>query len=256
MLCGNVIFAQNSYPDSVFNFYPLEDGNYWEYEVFIGSDPIHIIYQFTYWLEVIGDTVLENGRTYKLLERGYFNDSFRDKIYERIDSSNTSVYRFESGSEYKIDSLACSAGDSINCSRFTRSGKDTYCYEVLTKLILNEQLTVKIMDDYYGIPNVRYELAMNLGLIAHYSWEGNSYEKYLSYAKIKGKEYGIKVHVDKTEETPTIFSLSQNYPNPFNSTTRISYSVPQQGKVKIIVYDVIGRTVSTLVNEEQPAGNY
>ena len=52
------------------------------------------------------------------------------------------------------------------------------------------------------------------------------------------------------------FNLSQNYPNPFNPATTITYVIPQTGFVTIKVYDILGREVSTLVNEEKPAGSY
>ncbi len=55
---------------------------------------------------------------------------------------------------------------------------------------------------------------------------------------------------------PAEFSLSQNYPNPFNPSTKIKYSIKEQGNVKLIVYDILGREVATLVNEQKPAGNY
>ena len=52
------------------------------------------------------------------------------------------------------------------------------------------------------------------------------------------------------------FSLSQNFPNPFNPSTVISYQLPISGKVSIKVYDILGREIVTLINEEKPAGNY
>lgn len=55
---------------------------------------------------------------------------------------------------------------------------------------------------------------------------------------------------------PTAFYLYQNYPNPFNPTTTINYSIPKTSFVSIEVYDVLGKRVSTLVNEEKTAGNY
>jgi hypothetical protein len=59
----------------------------------------------------------------------------------------------------------------------------------------------------------------------------------------------------------TIFSLSQNYPNPFNPTTRIQFSIPPSKGVrgmntKFIIYDVLGREVTTLVNQELKPGSY
>ncbi len=58
------------------------------------------------------------------------------------------------------------------------------------------------------------------------------------------------------ENIPEMFTLYQNYPNPFNPTTRITYSTSQMSHVTITVYDLIGREISTLINEQKPAGFY
>gem|GEM_PF-3149848 len=49
---------------------------------------------------------------------------------------------------------------------------------------------------------------------------------------------------------PKRFALSQNYPNPFNPTTQLNYDVPRTENVKIVVYDLLGRQVKTLVNQD------
>jgi len=52
------------------------------------------------------------------------------------------------------------------------------------------------------------------------------------------------------------YSLSQNYPNPFNPETKIQFSIPKNGLVKIVVYDMLGREVKELVNEFKQQGSY
>jgi hypothetical protein len=55
---------------------------------------------------------------------------------------------------------------------------------------------------------------------------------------------------------PTEFVLYQNYPNPFNPSTNIQYAISSTQFVTLKVYDLLGREVATLVNEEKPAGSY
>ena len=55
---------------------------------------------------------------------------------------------------------------------------------------------------------------------------------------------------------PTGIVLYQNYPNPFNPSTKISYSVSKAGFVSLVIYDVLGREVSRLIQENKPAGEY
>lgn len=98
--------------------------------------------------------------------------------------------------------------------------------------------------DNAGIPGTVYFYRVrghNLLVTSAYSNEVN-----LTLTGIKSSHDGI----------PDKFDLSQNYPNPFNPSTKISYQMPVDGHVTIKVFDVIGKEVATLVDDNLPAGYY
>ena len=55
-------------------------------------------------------------------------------------------------------------------------------------------------------------------------------------------------------ELPAEFSLNQNYPNPFNPTTKIEFSLPDAGTIRLDVFNSIGEKVSELINEQLDGG--
>ncbi|MBN8586346.1 MAG: T9SS type A sorting domain-containing protein [Ignavibacteria bacterium] len=57
-------------------------------------------------------------------------------------------------------------------------------------------------------------------------------------------------------EIPDKFALEPNYPNPFNPVTKINFDIPNQSNAKIIIYDLLGREITTLVNEQLKPGSY
>jgi hypothetical protein len=75
-----------------------------------------------------------------------------------------------------------------------------------------------------------------------------------------GDAYGVTISsITKVEDEstrPFEFSLEQNFPNPFNPVTKIKYSIPQESFVTIALYDLLGKEIRKLVNENKSPGNY
>jgi len=84
-------------------------------------------------------------------------------------------------------------------------------------------------------------IARNIGIIARATYYQN---------------FNIISSVEDKSPIVSEFSLGQNYPNPFNPITTIKYQIPELSFVTLIVCDVLGNEIATLVNEEKLTGDY
>jgi ligand-binding sensor domain-containing protein len=66
----------------------------------------------------------------------------------------------------------------------------------------------------------------------------------------------LPVEVKETSEIPSKFTLYQNYPNPFNPSTTIEFDIPERTNVKLVIYDILGREIETLIDKELEPGKY
>jgi hypothetical protein len=73
---------------------------------------------------------------------------------------------------------------------------------------------------------------------------------------INGNSLGRKLTDSNEGSIPSAFILEQNYPNPFNPSTVIEYGIPEASSVNLVVYNMLGARVATLVNDYQSAGSY
>lgn len=104
---------------------------------------------------------------------------------------------------------------------------------------------------------LKYDLAINKNLKGIGMWalgyDGTRDELW----NLIEEKFSIPVSVENEEVKPVKFYLEQNYPNPFNPNTTIKYSVVENNQnVHLRVSDVLGRTIKSLVNKDQEAGNY
>lgn len=105
----------------------------------------------------------------------------------------------------------------------------------------------------YSKGYIPHNVVLDQNMVLQYSDYG--YDEAAIEAKIKELLALAEVE-DKAGTVPDRFQLSQNYPNPFNGSTVISYSLPQNAAVQLLVYDQAGRAVATLIDGTQPAGSY
>ncbi|MEN8193259.1 MAG: T9SS type A sorting domain-containing protein [Bacteroidota bacterium] len=92
-------------------------------------------------------------------------------------------------------------------------------------------------------------------VLVNYSTDKEVWENDIYIAIVEADQATSVEPTDKL--IPETLELSQNYPNPFNPATKINFAVPENsGHVKLAVYDILGRVITTLVDEELSSGNY
>jgi len=267
LILSQSLFAQAD--SSALSFYPLHNGDYWEYSTTTKDYDGQIIDKAFYSLKVVRDSLLENSKYYKVIVKKSIPDTGAIKhFYERIDSSTANVYRYNSNlsfknHEYLIDSLKVFKGDTSRASRgsvpFANEIPMTLCTDITTDSIFGKNTTIKHLTQFDFIPGYNYELAQGFGIIRIPNFtETVIVETKLLFTIINGQEFGspVVVSVNYEKREPIQFQLYQNYPNPFNPSTHISYSVQNPGFITLKIYNLSGQEIMTLVNEFKQVGTY
>ena len=230
------------------DFMPLQIGNSWTYHIYSrSSDIFDPSYSDYYKKYTIVDTAIVDGNKYYKIDSPIFV-GIRGE-YLRIGEENGIFYT----DNFPLFDFTAVKGDTLDAEYFitffTGNEIDT-CF--------GEKVIVKKYTDY-SLTSGNWKFAQGLGMLDRYFTFDFGYgTETLVGAVIDGKVYGDTTVVSVKNEIniPNQFYLSQNYPNPFNPTTIIEYSIPNNEYVTLKVFDILGREIATLVNEQKSAGSY
>lgn len=259
------IYTQTVSINSDLSFYPIQTGNYfeyfsrhWEYPFYDDSSGTSIT--------VLGDTILENGKQYKILLNHDIFEGYNSYSFERIDTFDGSVFRYKNkislvNHEYKIDSLFAQPGDTISCGRDGTTSSDYYrtiCISSYIDTIFGIETEIKNFFDQSFMPGFSYKLAKGFGFLNSYNCEFGCGSGSLVYAIIDGIEYGDRITSIKSQGNilPVSFEIYQNYPNPFNPTCKIVVEIPTRSEIELSVYNIQGELIRKMVNGEYAKGIY
>lgn len=192
------------------------------------------------------------------------------RILVTCTKNDRAVYHYsnDGGAVWNIDyglGLASMQVDYTSCSADTLAAGDKDFIAAFVDLN-GDSITVRHGDlGSMGAPQYKRNSSSSTGLLAPtcaiYK-EGNSKYSAFSYAGVgpTGVYYNMESLITGIQqigsEIPSGFNLQQNYPNPFNPVTNIKFSVPKSGLVTLKVFDIAGREVAELINQNLEAGNF
>lgn len=154
----------------------------------------------------------------------HYNIVFVDSI------SLTRAVKFESDNTGKLETYTTNHGQLANVIETISGQKTILAYNVVWFVEATDGLYTTLSTPPNADPSNR-----------------GGYHLYLKKDGIVGTDVA---------STPKAFELGQNYPNPFNPTTTISYSLPKSTPVTLMVFDLLGSPVKSLVRETKEAGTY
>lgn len=182
-------------------------------------------------------------------------DSSRTNLLYYFPNANCSGY----ANDKIIDSLGARLNNQVNGCVYHWSY--TRCEDTANQTLFNNYNVKAKSFRHDGLMLAHTRYAKNFGISSFDAGEPppSTYFVSLVGCYINGILYGDTLLTNVTQissEIPSGYSLSQNYPNPFNSTSNFKFEIAKLINVKIAVFDVSGREVEILVNEQLQPGTY
>jgi len=248
--------------DSLSDVFPLEVGKKWFYAFKIEQVSNNISKTDTGFVEykIINNsagnesTIWQLKKTRSYYAYGYFMGQYTKTLV--IDSGYFDIVELHSGRH----ELYTPIFDPLSGFPFFNTSIDSENFYRYLQTDDNGYALLDLRDDPISFEAFRanYTVSKDTGIIKLSTY------KFIGFPNIfKRTTYYLQSQMDTlilaSEDDnylPFDFKLYQNFPNPFNPTTKISYQIPDISFVRMKVYDLLGKEVTTLVNEEKPAGNY
>ncbi len=226
---------------------PLKPGNRWTYNEYLAGDYAHpylLQFEITDSIEVI------NGTPFYLTRGGGYYGITSNKFFSRYDETiSDSLYTYFEVNPQKGDTWEQHWKNGII---LYNALVDTFTAKVFSKYTL---IYVVDRSDSSKIISSREYWTKEYGMLdGLYEQE----EDILKGCVIDGVLYGDTTitGIEEVRVLPDKFVLYQNYPNPFNPSTLISWQMAKGDKVKLVVYDILGREIKTLANKYYNTGKY
>jgi hypothetical protein len=248
IICTN-IFGQSPEPSS---FFPASVGNIWEYN--------YTGYGIAKY-EIVKDSILSDKSRlifYSMNSNAVYKVDTSNNVYYDPQGMNWLYYKLDADSGVSWFNIHNDTSANKLMSRVNRIfsavlfGKTRTVKEISNYALANDDTTIS---EFSWLRETDY-LVSGIGLYATVEGEGGGTELLLRGCVINNDTSGVITSVKGNPQNLLTYSLNQNYPNPFNPTTTITYSLNKPSRVKLIVYDILGRKITTLVDGIKYSGSY
>ncbi len=248
------------------DFFPMQTGNYWEYAASTLNGPVY------FGTTVIGDTLMPNGKTYKILKDKYINITGQSFIWYFRKDTNKVYFAYPYAGCTNQESIyldfslpdstvweVCGGGPSGNARGIAKTYYDYTYYNFLQKPLETKQFEDVYIDsiDTIWTPSdgsMPIWLAKGIGIVREFIFLDGDYR--LQGAIINGVRFGTITDVKEEKLSIPANFIVEAYPNPFNSTVTLKLSLPHSGFTEVSLYNILGQKVKTILEEYKSSGNY